>query len=667
VRTLTDPTVYLITFDHKYPVSDPTVLDSLSVLGSVGTVTQSFLDSRTTGVKLGRFIRDRAGIIYLFDRGYLFQVRDCAQLADWGAACADYATMTLSDIQMAGWTRGGDLTNDIITTDGGQRFVVWGGTKHEVADDSSLTSSPVPVEAPTAIRTAALAGLSYGPPVVRMDVLVRDRSTGDYLLIQAGGAMTIASGIAAADGLDHSLPVLSLDHASIAAAPLSTATIGGAVADASGTTYLLSPQRAIALPAGQRLADPPVVPVVSDAVVAALAPTAGVALLRTVDVPTLYLASPGARRPISTMSTAAALTAPLAVRFAYVSDALVNALAVGPPVIPPGSLVKSSDAPQLYLVDGATGLVPLSDFAISGALGIAGWSAVAPADLAPYQTATRGLTSAVSCGSERLVGTGSGVVSVSTDAFDSSGTPTTVLDSSTCTALRRQGSVRSPAFFLRSTGSPVLYLMDRGLRREVRTMTAAYALAPTPLSVILVPQAVVDSLPSGSPVATPGTLLKGSSVTVYFVNGADELIPVPSFAVSDALGVTGYATVPDGELSGYAVRIDLLGSLLSDGSAYLVGSAQGLVPVSTVAATAAPLPWTSVLSDTVARFPRGPASDGPLFVRSYDAAVVYLMSGGQLRPVASMTRLYQLTGGRAPLIGMVAASALGGIPVGPAA
>jgi len=331
VRTVADPTVYLATADQKYPVDNPVTLDSLSVLGQLGYVQQSFLDAHATGPTLGRFIRDRAGYIYLFDRGYLFQVKDCAQLSDWGADCAAYASMALTDTQMAPFYKAGMLSN-LVGTPEGKQFYVYGGAKHEVADPQSLALAPVMPALPAiGLRDAALGSLPYGAPLVRSGLLVRDRTTGASVISDDAGALTVPDGFVQVSSLGRSLPVVALDTASIAAMGPTGGLVTGVFRGPDGAAYVLTTSGVVAVQAGLFGAAEVSAPAISATLVHALAPSVanGPVFVRSVSSPSLFLASGGTKRPVMTMDAAYSLTGGQPVVVAVVAQSVLDAMPTG--------------------------------------------------------------------------------------------------------------------------------------------------------------------------------------------------------------------------------------------------------------------------------------------------------------------------------------------------
>lgn len=663
VRTTGDPTVYLVTFDHKFPVADLDTLDSLSSLGQVGYVDPSFLAARATGSTLGRFIRDQSGYIWLVDRGWIFQVRDCNQLADWGASCSSYGSMALTDVQMSGFVKAGMLSS-VVATPEGKRFAVYGGQKHEVADDAALGSAPVSGPA-IGLREAALAGLPYGAPLVHDGLLLRNRTTGEDFLTDEGAVLRVAAGLTASTRL-ASLPLAFLDPPSLAALPAPTSTLQG-VLKVGSAAYGLSGGGLAPLASGvldQPAAD---APTISAALSQKLGVTAsGSVLVRTPSVPTLYLATGGRRREIRTMDDAR-LVAGAAPTIVYLSDASLAPVPVGSPILSPGTLVKAADASTVYLVDGLSTLVPLPSFAVSDALGISGWSTVPAASFADYNVAAAPLGTVVGCGSTRYVGvSGSRLGYVGSPAsVDASGIPITTLDPLTCTRLPATGTTTSP-LFVKSLTKPDVFVASAGAKRPVASMDIAYSVAAgSSFVVALVDQSLLDAVPTGVPVLKPGTLVKAAdSPEIYLVDGLTSRIFVPSFDITNALEISGWAEVPASSLAPYSKAPAPLTTAWSCRSSRFIGYGGSLSQIDTGLLDASGVPETQVDWSTCQTVRHGGFVTGPVLAQEVGSPTIYAVSDGVRHPVASMDRVYQLTMYTFPKLALVPAGALAGLPIG---
>lgn len=669
VRATGNPTVYVVTPDSKFPVADMATMQALAPLGALGTVQQSFLDARTTGVTLGRFIRDRAGLIYLVDRGVRYLVTDCTQLAAWGAGCGSYVSMALSDVQVASFPLGGTVTQNVRTTDG-KRFVIEGGTKREVADDLSAAGSPAASAPQFVVTPEALSTLPYGAPLIRAGVLARDRSTGADVLVDTASTVALAPGLAASTRIG-SLPVLALDHASFALLPAPSGTLASVFKGPDGSAYALSGAATVKLGTGQLTPLTTGAPTLSATVLSALGPaTSGTVFVGGIGTPTLYLAVDGLRRPVPSMDVLWSMQDPAGAIIVYVSATELAKVPTGVEVLKPGTLVQATGAPQIYLVDGPRTVHPVASFGITDALGISGWRQVDASIVSKYTVAPKPLSTVLACGSERYVGVGGAASLVPTAVVDASGAPASALDPTTCRQLRRGPALSLTALFVGTPGQPWLFVASAGQKRPVASMATVYAVTSgaAPL-VAQLPQASLDAMPTGTPVLTPGTLVKRSdSPTVSLVDGLGSLVPLTSFGISGALGLTTFTTVAPEAVAGYTTAAAPLGTAVSCGTWRGIGSAGKLYPVAVSVYDASGVPTTTLDPSTCAALPRvATTASGPVFLKGVDTPTIYLARGGQKLPVTTMDRAWALAAGQPFLAALLPDAAIAAMPTGPAA
>jgi len=667
VHSSTDPTVYLVTFDRKYPITDLATFESLSALGPLGLVPQSFLDARPTGVRMGRFVRDRSGTIYLVDRGRVYAAADCAQLEHWGVSCASYADMTLSDVQMSKFVKAGVLTYS-VTTPEGKRFAVFSGAKHEVADDAAAASN-WPASTPAMpLSEAALAYLPYGAPVVLPGVVVRDRSTGADVLVDTDRSLAIASGITDLTRL-RNLSVRSLDHASVVFMTAANATIDGVVKSPDGTAYALTADAAVRLAADQLTPLVASAPTVTAGIMSTLGTAdAGTLLVRSAQSSSLYLATKGKKRPVPSTDVATALTGTTRPRVAVVSQAALDSVPTGPTAVAPARLIKAAGAPTIYFTDGLDKLWPLASFSLSDALGVRGWTEVDPAVVAASTVSSTPLSAVIGCGAGRFVAADGRLVPVDGGVVAASGVPVTTLDPATCSALPSTGAMGVTTVFVKSPDSPVVYQAVDGVKRPLTSMeTALGQAAPGPMLIALVPQSTIDAMPSGAPVLTPGTLVKSlTGVTIYLVDGASTLVPLSSFAISDALGIRSWSSVPAASVAWQKVASLPLGTAVSCGAWRAVALGGRLVPVDTAVFDASGVPTNVLSQSTCAAIPKATGTiRANVFIKTPDDPTLYVVVGGTKRFVSNMTQLNTLSNGLTPLIVQADPSVVASIPTGP--
>lgn len=493
VRTTTDSTVYLITPSGKLPISDFPTYTSLSVLGPLGYVSQSFLDGKKTGPSLGRFIRSRDGSIYLFDDGVRYPVPSCAMISAFGRSCAEYASMELSDAQIALFPLGVRLSTTISTRSGGI-FVVGGGLRREASNSAALES--VAADVSVTLSEHAIANLGYGVPILVGNSVAVDRSSSAKSVIVGGMRYPVANGFAEETALGHAFASVTLDGPSLDALPQGR-PITGLLASAAGTRFAVLPAGKTELASGFGLALP--VTAVPDVLLAAIPDVAvpsGTFFLKSAGESTVYLVSDGRKRSIGSMQTVFALlehTNPFF--YSVAGSAEVANLATGYPVLEPGSVVKSPSASTLYLVDGLRALVPIRSMEMLARFGEHSWSAPGENLLTGYAVGSA-LSTAVRCDAAPFVLVGGVRIGVGGDGF---GLNYRDLGPSTCSTLPRSSAVISGELFVKPSGSATVYVVRAGVKRAVTSMSRLYEInrGNPNLIIVTMDPSEVSLLPSG--------------------------------------------------------------------------------------------------------------------------------------------------------------------------
>ncbi len=228
------------------------------------------------------------------------------------------------------------------------------------------------------------------------------------------------------------------------------------------------------------------------------------------------------------------------------------------------------------------------------------------------------------------------------------------------------GPTISNPVFLKSSSSPVVYRRDKSVAREVPDISTLTQLGLGRVPVIYSLSATtLRSLPKGPALLPLAKLVVGdTSPVVYLVDGADKMLQLEDFRITNSLGIGGYSRVSQSVLAPYASTGTVQPVIRCASDTYL-GYGGGIWRLPGTAATAQ-LPGRSLEASTCAGLPavRGNL-DTTVFVKALDSAVVYLMVDGSKRPVASWTRLMELNNGSSsPVIAEYSRSALDPVPVG---
>ncbi len=215
-----------------------------------------------------------------------------------------------------------------------------------------------------------------------------------------------------------------------------------------------------------------------------------------------------------------------------------------------------------------------------------------------------------------------------------------------------------------STASPAVYLVRAGNIRPVGSWDALIALSGgTAPAITVVPQPLIDTLPKGPIVLTPGlTARSATNPSVYLVNGLTNKIPMASFDPAVAAGFTQFAYAADDALNGYPTSTNLLGFGLICGTQKYVSAGGGIHAVSSSLVAQYPFAYLQLDSSLCGVTKKG--IDATAFIRTPDGAIYYL-TGGQKHHIPSMARFTQLSAGQ-PYLDVLPSFAAG-IPTGASA
>ncbi|MBO0899857.1 hypothetical protein J1G43_07750, partial [Cellulomonas sp. zg-ZUI22] len=224
----------------------------------------------------------------------------------------------------------------------------------------------------------------------------------------------------------------------------------------------------------------------------------GPVFVRSVGDATLYLASGGQRRAVSSMDTVYALSAGHPLTIVQLERSVLDSMPMAATPLTPGQVVKAQDGPELYLVDGPSTLRHVPTFAMMTELGRSSWTTVTRAQLTGYTVGTPALSTVLSCGGTTYVGVGGSLRRLSAGAASAAGLPTLTVDPSVCVGLPGSSVQVTGPVFVRSVGDATLYLASGGQRRAVSSMDTVYALsAGHPLTIVQLERSVLDSMPTG--------------------------------------------------------------------------------------------------------------------------------------------------------------------------
>lgn len=487
VRTISNSTVYLISEDVKYPVPDMETLNSLN-LGGVGFVSQAYLDGMSTGATLGRLIIDGSGTVYYFDSGIKLAFTSCDMVADYGYSCNQ--AVRLSDWQLFALANGPNMTNFYHTTSG-KNFYIKSGQKREVFDEQSLNEAGL-YSAYNRISESALSNLTYGQPVVRNNVIIADRNTGDKYVKDQDELIGVDN---ATQGQTWAIQIAAqyLDSASIGQLTKKSAFIKGLLKDNStGDNYVLTSAGKLKL--NDASSWPTEFTAVSPSFLSTI-PNVGTAapayLVKSPYSSTVYYIDNQKKRGLTAWSDVQKINTGGTIL--TIPDYIVNSIPDGPLVLNQGSLVKSPTSATVYYVDGPNKLFPITSFTVAADAGIPLDVKTMPeGTINTYNISAQTLKMLLQCGGNKYISIGGKLQRVSS-ALDSTSDLTyqmlTICPSSPIADL-------GGLFFIDSYGT--IYEIKNGMRNPIGNWSKYLSLGGNSLNTLRVSNLLLSDIPVGT-------------------------------------------------------------------------------------------------------------------------------------------------------------------------
>lgn len=493
LRSPENATVYLVSGTNKYPISSLSIMNALSVVGSVGYVSQQYLDRLTTGGVVNRSLLGPDGTVYYYDAGIRLSFSSCAQVEDFGMTCGGAVRVEAGII--SAFASGPRMSNLFRTTTG-RAYYIQDGTRREVADDASLTAAGL-TTAGVRLLDSGIAYLPLGTPVVRDGITLAARDSDDRLLSVAGSYVPVSPGLLDVPGL-ASLPQRALDKASMDVLPR-TAALSPLVRETSGSAvYLLTSSGKVHVDDASAVG--PATPTAPAGVLERI-PAAGKdvfpVLVKPADSGTVYLLRAGELRTLRSWTDLLTVTGgdgnpPISVIPAGGS----GLIPAGPTQVAPGTLIVAPDNGTVYLADGLDARVAVGSFAVTNELGATRLIWLTAAELPRYALRPGLVSTAVTCGGQSYLGLSGTLHPLPAGMNQAYGiTGTTGLEAATCAALPR--SSQAVDRFLR-TPDGTIWLMEAGSKRPIGSYQAYLTAGGTAQNTIAVTAATAARYATGA-------------------------------------------------------------------------------------------------------------------------------------------------------------------------
>ncbi|WP_308468122.1 hypothetical protein [Rathayibacter soli] len=465
VRTASNATVYLTSGTNKYPVPSLQLLNALAPLGPLGYVSQQYLDSYATQQNVGRILRSPDGTIYFYDSGIKLPFSSCGLVVDYGGKCDTSGFVQLTAEQLSQFATGPAM-GPVLGTTAGSRYFITAGTKREILDSQSQAAAGIPAGY-NVLTEDAVSSLPLGAPIIRDAVFTTQRGSANSFYLGNGLKYVVDPVVASGVGLPQrsvgSLNADSLAKITSGAAPFAAIVqVPGSTSKqilADGGRYEWAGATGTALTAvsvPQSFVD-------SYAVKGTLAVGS---MIKTASSGTVYIVMDGKILPVGAWESLVALAGGKTPVIVTVPDQLIAALPKGPVALTSNTLVRSPDDATVYLIDGVTSKIALSNFAFATEAGITGFSYTTQARLDAYPRQKALLGFGLTCGATKYVSAGGSVHSVSSSLLAQFPFTYVTLDAYTCQLLKI-GATATP--FIR-TPDGTIYFLGGGQKHAITSM-----------------------------------------------------------------------------------------------------------------------------------------------------------------------------------------------------
>jgi len=488
VRTVDNATVYLIGDKMKYPVADVSLLGAASNLGSVGFVSQAYLDSIPSGGLLGRTIQSPDGTIYYFDSNIKLPFSSCTTVADYGGSCGNAAELSQSEIDK--FSNGPLMTNGMKTTSG-RTYVITSGTKKEVLDDASLAAANVNIGFNT-LTDSSLNHLVLGTPYIRDEVIIQGRQDGAKKLIKSGTSYykidpSVSSNVAFSD-----LTTGYLDDQSIDKLGVSPVIISDNFKD-SANSYILTQDGKKRIQDTSSFNSIPVqIPNTFSAKLRGVGNLSNPALLKTQTDGTVFVIVGGQKRPLVAMDDLKSITGEDSPYIGWTNGSYLNSVPTGNIIVGAGRLVKTPSNATVYMTDGYDKLVPMSSFNPSFDNGLnTNIRTISDSILAKYTIQQTVLSSYISCNSVNYIGMGGTIYQQTLSSHTAQ-----ILQPQTCNILTK--STQLPRFVHAPDGT--IFEYNNGTIRPITSWAKYINLLSTGGSSTMASQSTLSLFTVGSPI-----------------------------------------------------------------------------------------------------------------------------------------------------------------------
>ncbi len=471
-KTATSTSVYLIDGANKkffVPTSD--MITSIGAT-SVNVVSQATLDGYTTSGTISSPAVTCGGSPALLQAG---QLLGTTRTDGYGLPITALDPRTCADWPSAGPTF---AANVFVRGPNGTIYQVSGAIKRPIVSMASFQSLAGQGNVPryVSLPDSLLATWSTGPSIIGNATLVKAAESPTVFLVDGVGKKSVQTfdsvydlGVQkVVDVLPQSLLATLPTSGTVQDSPMvscgASNFVGGGALFATTRTdgygqpiTALDPSTCSALPmAGGRFGD---------------------VLFTRDSAGTISWVSSGVRRPVANWNSLVVLSgAGNPVSYAQLPDRYIARYRAGPPILGPGTLVKTPDANQVFMIDGLAHAIPLGTYDIALDMNASlSTDSVSTSVLASYPSSGSLTSPAITCGAQQYIAASGALIPWTNET---NGLPQVVLDPMTC-ASAPKAAAQSGRLFARSTDVDTVYYIDGGQRHAISSWAALVALAGT--------------------------------------------------------------------------------------------------------------------------------------------------------------------------------------------
>lgn len=518
MKTSNSATTYLVDgYTDKYPLATAD-LPVYSSFGSVGTVPAGYLNAFTTKGDPGRFVNGDDGYHYYLASAKRYRVASAATAAEiapasFAATPAWSSLPTLSTTELAKYSV--VSTTKYITTyvkDGDITYVIEDGKRREVLDAPSLSGYYTTVPAVSVLGASSFSSLPLGNPVIANQTMFKATDSSSYGVYVSSTFYPMPAAmfeaVKAASTWRFAKSTGTLSAASLAKitkgtalAPFITTDNVSYLLSADGKTEISDIQNVVATTA----AIPTAVTGLIDRVSGDAISTPIVVKASSSSTTSYYVAN-RLKRPSFDTDEGIAISALRSNSSVKIWPTYaIDALASGPMVIAPGSIVKVKESGNIYIIDGWGRGLRLTS-AVASSFTTATLKTVTRANLSGYNTLSTLPWQKVTCaGVTYLVDSGklTRIDAASVAQWPSSAV---ALDATTCS--RYQINAAPVGVFV-SNGT-AKYKLISGKLKPIRTNAEYTTMLGNGVAAVAVSKKLVTELPKLNP--TSYVVVKGDSL-----------------------------------------------------------------------------------------------------------------------------------------------------------